>query len=69
MDATLLDRNQLAERWCVSVRTVDRARQDGRLPWIDLARGRGARPCVRFRLDDVERYEAECRIGSGLNKS
>jgi hypothetical protein len=27
-------------------------------PWIDSAGGQGKRPLVRFRLQDIEEYEA-----------
>ncbi len=56
-----LSRQGLAGRWGVSVRTVDRLRKDGRLPWVDLSGGAGARPIVRFRLCDVEHYEERVR--------
>jgi hypothetical protein len=56
-----LSRKDLASRWTVSVRTIDRLRKDGRLPWVDLSGGAGARPIVRFRLRDVEDYEAHVR--------
>jgi hypothetical protein len=36
---------------------LDRLRQDGRIPWLDVAGGQGARPIVRFRLADVQTYE------------
>jgi len=52
-----LPRQQLANRWKVSVRTVDRLKNNGRLPWVDLSGGVGSRPIVRFRLCDVEAYE------------
>jgi hypothetical protein len=50
-------REQLARRWSVSVRTIDRLRQRGQLPWIDLSGGTGARPVVRFKLSEIEDYE------------
>jgi len=61
MIQTYLTRHSLAGRWCVSLRTVDRLRQTGRLPWIDIADGVGARPVVRFRVKDVEDYEEKTR--------
>jgi hypothetical protein len=54
-----LSRESLAIRWNTSTRTIDRLRKTGRLRWIDLAAGRGARPIVRFRLVDVEIFERE----------
>ncbi len=60
----LLSRSDLASRWRISLRTVDRLRQDGRIAWIDVAGGHGARPIVRFRLIDVEAYEAQVRQGT-----
>lgn len=53
----LLTRLALAERWQTSTRTIDRRRQDGLIPWVDLSGGRGHRPIVRFRLADVEDIE------------
>ena len=52
----------LAKRWKCSIRKVDRIRKDGLLAWIDLSQGRGGRPCVRFRLEDVEAYERRARL-------
>jgi hypothetical protein len=54
-------RQALAQRWNTSTRTIDRLRQAGKLPWIDIAGGRGARPIVRFTLTDVEQYERAMR--------
>jgi hypothetical protein len=31
----------------------------GLLPWIDLAQGRGGRPQIRFRLQDIEAFERQ----------
>jgi len=52
-----ITRVELARRWAVCVRTIDRKRELGELPWVDVAQGRGARPCVRFRLADIEALE------------
>lgn len=57
MENGLLTREVLAERWGVHTKTIDRLRKEGRLPWMDLAAGKGARPIVRFRLADIEDYE------------
>jgi hypothetical protein len=53
----LLTRSGLAKRWKSSVRTIDRRRQIGLIPWVDLSGGKGSRPVVRFRLSDVEDFE------------
>jgi hypothetical protein len=58
----LITREQLAERWNTSVRTIDRRRLSGELTWIDLAGGKGGRPIVRFLLRDVEDYENRMRL-------
>lgn len=58
----LLTRQALANRWSVSVRTIDRLRQDGILPWIDLNNGHGAKPMVRFPLKDIEDHEQKARL-------
>jgi len=54
-------REALASRWNTSTRTIDRLRQAGKLPWIDIAGGRGARPIVRFSVNDVKAYELNMR--------
>lgn len=56
-----LSKRDLAQRWKTSIRTVDRLRQAGKLPWIDMAAGRGGRPLVRFALSDVEQFEQRFR--------
>ncbi len=61
METQRLSRNQLAKRWGVSPRTIDRMRMDGRIAWLDLTGGKGARPLVRFRLADIEAYEEKFR--------
>jgi|YNPNPStandDraft_1061719.scaffolds.fasta_scaffold306950_1 hypothetical protein len=48
----------LAKRWKVTERTVDRKRKLGLIAWIDIAGGRGKRPCVRFRMEDILAYES-----------
>jgi hypothetical protein len=58
----LLTREALAARWSVSLRTVDRLRQNGHLPWVDINGGRGRKPLVRFCLADVESYEKTARM-------
>lgn len=52
-----LSRSELADRWGVTTKTVDRLRVAGILPWVDLAAGRGAKPLVRFLLADIIDYE------------
>jgi hypothetical protein len=59
---TLLTREHLAARWSVSLRTLDRLRQDGLIPWVDLRRGRGGKPLVRFLRADIEDYEQTGRM-------
>jgi hypothetical protein len=59
---TLLTREAVAARWSVGLRTVDRLRQNGSLPWVDLNRGRGRKPIVRFCLADIEEYEQTARL-------
>jgi hypothetical protein len=56
-----LSREKLAKRWEVSVRTVDRLRLGGKLPWFDVAGGSGRKPIVRFRIQDVVAYEDRFR--------
>jgi hypothetical protein len=57
-----LTREAVATRWSVSTRTVDRRRQDGILPWVDLNGGRGRKPIVRFLLKHIEDYEQKGRL-------
>jgi hypothetical protein len=54
----MLTRNELANRWKVTPRTVDRLRRLGLLPWQDLRKGTAGRPIVRFKIADIENYEA-----------
>jgi hypothetical protein len=61
----LLTREAVAARWSVSLRTLDRLRQDGLIPWVDLRSGRGAKPIVRFCLEDIEDYEQRGRMDCG----
>lgn len=61
----MLTRKKLAKRWDTTERTIDRRRALGLLPWVDLARGTGKRPQVRFRLEDVVAYENEARLCPG----
>jgi hypothetical protein len=58
----MLTRRALAERWNTTPRTIDRRRALGLLPWVDLTRGTGKRPQIRFLLDDVEEYERRGRL-------
>jgi hypothetical protein len=61
----MLTRRDLAKRWKTTPRTIDRRRALGLLPWVDLARGTGKRPQIRFRLEDVEEYEHQARLCPG----
>jgi hypothetical protein len=56
-----ISREELAQRWGICPRTVDRLRNNGLLPWMDLSNGQGKKPIVRFLLQDIEAYEAETR--------
>jgi hypothetical protein len=64
---TLLTRETLRQRWGVGLRMVDRLRKANKLPWIDVSGGRGSRPTVRFKLDDVVEFEALQRQGAPAN--
>jgi hypothetical protein len=66
----MLTRKKLAKRWDTTERTVDRRRALGLLAWVDLARGTGKRPQIRFSLADVEEYERQARLcpGAGAAK-
>jgi len=66
MTGEILSRQELARRWLVSVRTIDRLRVAGKLRWFDPTGGRGARPLVRFALTDVLQFEAhQHHVASG----
>ena len=54
-------RRQLAKRWECNERTVDRMREQGLIPWVDLSQGRGPRARVRFLLRDIEEIEKKNR--------
>ena len=53
----LFTRGQVAKRWNYSIRTIDRMRMLGVLPWIDISGGRGKRPTVRFSLNVIQEFE------------
>ena len=53
----MLTRQELAARWRVTCRTVDRLRRLGILRWQDLRKGTAGRPIVRFLIQDIENYE------------
>ena len=57
----LLTRKSVSQHLGVTPRHIDRLRQNGRLPWIDLSAGMGKRPCVRFKLADIEAFEQRFR--------
>lgn len=59
----LFSRRELARKWGVSTRTIDRVRKSGRLSWINISAGSGLRQGVRFRLDDIQAYEQANRQG------
>jgi hypothetical protein len=61
MSDQLISRQGLATRWDCSCRTVDRLRSRGLIPWVDLVAGKGSKPLVRFRLQDVLAYEQRFR--------
>jgi len=58
----LMSRRQLALRWGVNAKTIDRLRQRGLLPWMDVSGGHGKKRCVRFFISDVQSYEARNRM-------
>jgi len=58
----MLTRKDLAKRWKTTPRTIDRRRSLGLLPWVDLAKGVGKRPQIRFLLHDVQEYERRARL-------
>ena len=62
MGKELLTRKTLEERWQVSGRTIDRMRASGVLAWFDLSGGRGGKPIVRFKQEDIEAYEMKFRM-------
>lgn len=59
MNNSLLNRRQLAERWNCSERKIDRLRNNGFLPWIDLTAGHGKKPIVRLRIEDILQFEID----------
>lgn len=59
-DDPLLVQAELAQRWRLSERTLEKWRSTGRgVRWIRLGRR------VVYRLSDVERFEAEHQTGPG----
>jgi hypothetical protein len=57
MTIQYLRTGDLAKRWCMSVKTFERWRWEGRGPRYLKVNGR-----VLYRLDDIEAYEAENTI-------
>ena len=55
-------RKMLAKRWSCSIRTIDRRRTLGEIPWVDLTAGKGRRPTVRFQKDDILKFEIENKL-------
>ena len=62
MNKAFLTRQDLANRWQTHTRTIDRLRNAGLIPWVDISGGKGRRPIVRFHLKDVEAYENRMRM-------
>ena len=52
----LLTRKDLSDRWQLSVETLKRRERSGILRPLKLGRG------VRYRLDDIERLEADAEV-------
>jgi len=63
-EGKLISRKQLANRWSVTAKTIDRLRRRGILPWVDISSGKGSKPLVRFRLHDVVDYEFRNRLAA-----
>ncbi|MEW6352238.1 MAG: helix-turn-helix domain-containing protein [Thermodesulfobacteriota bacterium] len=60
MPTEYLTREQLAQRWGIGLKTLDRLRASGRLAWINLsAEEDGQRDLVRFKPADIEAFEQE----------
>jgi hypothetical protein len=59
-----MTRQQLARRWNCGMRTIDRRRKSGLLPWVDL--GCGSKPIVRICWTDVLRIEESAQRGREL---
>jgi predicted site-specific integrase-resolvase len=57
LPAVYLHQEELARRWKVSPRTLERWRYEGRLPRWHRVHGR-----VLYRLSDVEQFEATCAV-------
>ena len=52
----LVTRKGLSYRWQLSIETLKRRERAGILPFLKLGRG------VRYRLDDIERIEADADV-------
>jgi hypothetical protein len=57
--AAFLTRKGLADRWQLSVETLKRRERCGILPFLKLGRG------VRYRLEEIERLEADAEVRGG----
>jgi len=58
----LISRRQLALRWGVNAKTIDRLRQRGLLPWMDLNGCHRKKSLVRFSMSDIQTYEDRNRM-------
>lgn len=52
----VLNRKEAAQALGFSLRTLDRLRESGLLPWVDASGGRGSRPAVRFFQKDLDEF-------------
>ena len=59
-----MTRQELAARWGVNAKTIDRLRTSGRLPWLNLAARGKKRPTVRLALHDIRALETAVRQNS-----
>jgi len=57
----LLTRKGLADRWQLSTETLKRRERCGLLPFLKIGRG------VRYRINDIERIEADAEVHQGAS--
>jgi len=62
---SLLSRAQLALRWGCSIKTIDRLKRLGRLPWLNISGKDGKRPMIRFPLSGIQEFEETTQRADG----
>ena len=64
----VLSRKETAQILGIDIRTLDRWRKIGRGPaYLDLTKGKGRKPCIRYRSSDLEKFLNASKIDPVMN--